>query len=145
MLMFKEEYGSRSDAFNDVLEKVFEMIEGAYEWDLDGLENIYPLERREISLKNEDGEYVGRAMIEIYPADEEGYYIAEAYLMDGNISPLHLVYTAREAEELWELGQNTVVKWIDRGKFKINEYRKSKGTWLVTHKGMERVAGEPKK
>ena len=33
------------------------------------------------------------------------------------------------------------MKWIERGKFKINEYRKSKGTWLVTHKGMERVAG----
>ena len=141
MLLFKGKYSDEDYAFNEALEKVFEMIEDAYEWDLDSFDNIYPLEHRKISLKNEDGEYVGRAMIEMYPSDEEGYYIVEAYLMDGNISPLHLVYTAREAEELWELGQNTVVKWIERGKFKINEYRKSKGTWLVTHKGMERVAG----
>lgn len=141
MLLFKDKYSDKNYAFNEALEKVFEMIEGAYEWDLDSFDNIYPLERREISLRNEDGEYVGRAMIEMYPSDEEGYYIVEAYLMDGNISPIHLVYTAREAEELWELGQNTVVKWIERGKFKINECRKSKGTWLVTHKGMERVAG----
>ncbi|MCL6615520.1 MAG: DNA-binding protein [Anoxybacillus ayderensis] len=83
-------------------------------------------------------------MIEIYPAEEEeGYYVVEAHLIYGNISYLHFVYTAREAEERWGLAQNTVVKWIERGKFRINECRKSKGTWLVTHKGMERVAGKP--
>ncbi|MED0686572.1 helix-turn-helix domain-containing protein [Anoxybacillus ayderensis] len=141
MLMFKEKCTSRDSAFHEAIEKVFEMIEGAYEWDLDSFDNIYPIERREISLTNEEGEHVGRVMIEIYPFDEEGEYIVEAYLMDGNISPLHLVYTAREAEELWGLGQNTVVKWIERGKLRINECRKSKGTWLVTHKGMERVTG----
>lgn len=86
MLLFKDEYSDKNYAFNEALEKVFEMIECAYEWDLDGLENIYPLERREISLKNEDGKYVGRVMIEMYPADEGGYYVVEAYLMDGNIS-----------------------------------------------------------
>ena len=141
MLMFKEEYGSRDDAFNGAIEKVFEMIEGAYEWDLDAADNIYPLERREISLTNEKSENVGRVTIDIYPSEEDGYYIVEAYLISGNISPITAVYTAREAEKIWGLGQNTVVKWIERGKFKLSEARKSGGTWLVTHKGMERVAG----
>lgn len=141
MLMFKEEYGSRDDAFNGAIEKVFEMIEGAYEWDLDAADNIYPLERRKISLTNEKGENVGRVTIDIYPSEEDGYYIVEVYLISGNISPITAVYTAREAEKIWELGQNTVVKWIERGKFKVSEARKSGGTWLVTHKGMERVAG----
>ncbi|MBB5325188.1 hypothetical protein HNQ34_002288 [Anoxybacillus tepidamans] len=141
MLMFKEEYGSRSDAFNEAIEKVFEMVEGAYEWDLDAADNIYPLERREISLTNEKSENVGRVTIDIYPSEEDGYYIVEAYLISGNISPITAVYTAREAEKIWGLGQNTVVKWIERGKFKLSEARKSGGTWLVTHKGMERVAG----
>lgn len=145
MLMFKEEHGSRSDAFNEAIEKVFQMIEGAYEWDLDAADNIYPLERREISLTNEKSENVGRVMIDIYPSEEDGYYIVEAYLISGNISPITAVYTAREAEKIWGLGQNTVVKWIERGKFKLSEARKSGGTWLVTHKGMERVAGELKK
>ncbi|OOE05011.1 hypothetical protein BO219_06390 [Anoxybacillus kestanbolensis] len=141
MLMFREEYGSRDDAFNGAIEKVFEMIEGAYEWDLDAADNIYPLERREISLTNEKSENVGRVTIDIYPSEEDGYYIVEAYLISGNISPITAVYTAREAEKIWGLGQNTVVKWIERGKFKLSEARKSGGTWLVTHKGMERVAG----
>lgn len=145
MLLFKCEYFDKNDAFNEALEKVFEVIEGAYEWHLDSFDNIYPLERREIYLTNEDGDTVGRVLIDMYPTDEKedefnGFYV-EVHLIEGNISPISMVYTAREAERMWGLGQNTVVKWIERGKFKLCEARKSSGTWLVTHKGMERVAG----
>lgn len=141
MLLFKEECLGKDAAFEEAIEKVFQMIEGAYEWHLDSLDFIYPLERREVSLTNEKGKHAGRVMIEIHPADDEGFYIVEVYLIDGTISPIVSVYTAREAEKIWGLGQNTVTKWIERGKFKISEARKSGGTWLVTHKGMERVAG----
>lgn len=46
MLLFKDKYSDKNYAFNEALEKVFEMIEDAYEWDLDSFDNIYPLERR---------------------------------------------------------------------------------------------------
>ena len=60
------------------------------------------------------------------------------------VNPLVRIYTAQEAAELWGLAEPTVRQWIRRGKFRDDEARKSAGTWLVTHKGMERVAGEPK-
>jgi predicted site-specific integrase-resolvase len=60
-------------------------------------------------------------------------------------NPLFLVYTTKEAAEKWGLAEVTVRQWINRGKFRINEARKSAGTWLVTHAGMVRIAGEPKK
>ncbi|PUF85794.1 DNA-binding protein [Geobacillus sp. AYS3] len=71
--------------------------------------------------------------------------MVESELIKGEPTSLFRVYTAREAEEKWGLGYNTVNKWINRGKFRVNEARKSGGTWLVTHAGMVRITGEPKK
>ncbi|OBZ08034.1 helix-turn-helix domain-containing protein [Bacillus sp. FJAT-26390] len=55
-------------------------------------------------------------------------------------SPLFVVYTSREAAELWGLSENTVTKWISRGKFNPDEARKSGKVWLVTHDGMVRLS-----
>ena len=49
------------------------------------------------------------------------------------------VMTVSEATSLWQLGESTIRKSIERGNFTNNEFRKSKGTWLVTRAGMERV------
>lgn len=61
------------------------------------------------------------------------------------------VMTASEAAERWGLSSNTVKMCClgQKGyppRFKAKEFRKSKGTWLVTRKGMERLYGlEPEK
>lgn len=55
------------------------------------------------------------------------------------ISPLHLVYTTREAEIAWGLAENTVNKWCNRGRFNAWEARKSGKVWLVTKAGMDRL------
>ncbi|WP_230581383.1 helix-turn-helix domain-containing protein [Bacillus methanolicus] len=39
------------------------------------------------------------------------------------------------------MSDNTVTQWCNRGKFRVNEARKSGGTWLVTHKAMVRLTG----
>ncbi|MDE3841118.1 helix-turn-helix domain-containing protein [Geobacillus stearothermophilus] len=57
------------------------------------------------------------------------------------MNPLFLVYTSKEAAEKWGLSDNTVTQWCNRGKFRVNEARKSGGTWLVTHKAMVRLTG----
>lgn len=54
---------------------------------------------------------------------------------------LYIVYTSREAAELWGLSENTVTKWCNRGKFNENEARKSGKVWLVTRDAMTRVTG----
>lgn len=54
---------------------------------------------------------------------------------------LFVVYSSREAAEVWGLQENTVTKWCNRGKFKENEARKSGKVWLVTRDGMIRVTG----
>lgn len=51
------------------------------------------------------------------------------------------VMTVSEATEIWNLGITTIRKLIERGRFLEDEHRKSKGTWLVTRKGMERLFG----
>ncbi|WP_141550074.1 helix-turn-helix domain-containing protein [Bacillus pseudomycoides] len=55
---------------------------------------------------------------------------------------LYKVYTSKEAAEKWGLSVNTVTTWCNRGKFTLEEARKSGGTWVVTHAGMERVASK---
>lgn len=51
------------------------------------------------------------------------------------------VMTVAEATELWNLGESTIRKAIERERFTSLECRKSKGTWLVTKKGVERLFG----
>ncbi|MGU3372624.1 helix-turn-helix domain-containing protein [Bacillus mycoides] len=55
---------------------------------------------------------------------------------------LKYVYTSKEAAEIWGLSYQTVTQWYNRGKFDENEAKKSGGAILVTHQGMERIAGE---
>ncbi|MES5849342.1 MULTISPECIES: helix-turn-helix domain-containing protein [Bacillales] len=55
---------------------------------------------------------------------------------------LKYVYTSKEAAEIWGLSYQTVTQWYNRGKFENNEAKKSGGAILVTHQGMERIAGE---
>ncbi|MEH7464619.1 helix-turn-helix domain-containing protein [Bacillus thuringiensis] len=55
---------------------------------------------------------------------------------------LRQVYSSKEAATKWGLSPNTVTQWCNRGKFSNKEARKSGGTWIVTHKAMERVAGK---
>ncbi|AIY72821.1 TPA: helix-turn-helix domain-containing protein [Bacillus tropicus] len=55
---------------------------------------------------------------------------------------LKYVYTSKEAAEIWGLSYQTVTQWYSRGKFENNEAKKSGGAILVTHQGMERIAGE---
>jgi len=153
MILFKTQVNEFDEvAFSEVIEEVFARIEGAYEWDLDSFETIQTLERREISIDNEEGETIARVLIDCYPNDEydeddfeSGKYIVETELLEGELNPLFFVYTTQEAAEKWGLAEVTVRQWIYRGKFRVNEARKSAGTWLVTHAGMMRVAGEPKK
>ena len=49
------------------------------------------------------------------------------------------VMTVAEATGIWDLGESTIRKAIERGRFTCTECRKSKGTWLVTKQGMERL------
>lgn len=52
------------------------------------------------------------------------------------------VLTASEASRKWKLKVDSAVRtYINRGKFKEGEYRKSGDTWLVTVEGMTRVFG----
>ncbi|PEA52607.1 DNA-binding protein [Bacillus pseudomycoides] len=55
---------------------------------------------------------------------------------------LSQIYTSKEAAIKWGLSQNTVTQWCNRGKFSEKEARKSGGTWIVTHKAMEKIAGK---
>lgn len=54
------------------------------------------------------------------------------------------VMTVAEATDIWDLGESTIRKSIERDRFKSDEHRKSKGTWLVTKNGMERLFGKIK-
>lgn len=54
---------------------------------------------------------------------------------------INRVLTSREAAMKWELSPNTVTQWCNRGKFNLNEARKSEKTWLVTKAAMIRVTG----
>ena len=63
------------------------------------------------------------------------------------INPLEEVLTASEAASLWGLSPITTKQACagQHGKpprFNSKECRKSKGTWLVTKKGMRRLYGE---
>jgi hypothetical protein len=53
------------------------------------------------------------------------------------------VYTSAEAAQIWGFEASRVKRACQFARFTENEYRKSKGTWLVTHEGMVRLFGEP--
>ncbi len=57
--------------------------------------------------------------------------------MDNDV--LKEVLTAAEAADLWNMDVSTVKKACNTNRI---ECRKSKGTWLVTKKGMEQLYGE---
>lgn len=57
-------------------------------------------------------------------------------------NPLYKVFTIKEAEYLWDIGNNTVLNWIKRGRFSKEEYRQSGRNWLVTEEGMNRITGK---
>ncbi|WP_233253044.1 MULTISPECIES: helix-turn-helix domain-containing protein [unclassified Geobacillus] len=134
---------NNAEVFADILEDVFSCIPDAYEYDVLTDEQINDLHKRTVEITDESGDKIAEVEIRCYPVDDE--YIVESELIKGEPTSLFRVYTAREAEEKWGLGYNTVNKWINRGKFRVNEARKSGGTWLVTHAGMVRITGEPKK
>ena len=140
-----------AEVFADILEDVFSCIPDAYEYDVLSDEQINDLHKRTVEITDESGDKIAEVEIRCYPSEEHGSddwesdkYVVEVELINGEPAPLFRVYTAREAEEKWGVGYNTVNKWINRGKFRVNEVRKSAGTWLVTHEGMVRVAGDPK-
>lgn len=64
------------------------------------------------------------------------------YINELQESLLYQVYTLQEAAAIWGEKEVTVRQWCNRGKFTDKEARKSAGTWLISHEGMERVAGE---
>ncbi|MED4914327.1 helix-turn-helix domain-containing protein [Parageobacillus thermoglucosidasius] len=132
-----------AEVFADVMEDVFACVPGAYEYDIVSDERINNLHKRMVEIMDESGDKIAKVEIRCYPNEEQ--YIVEVELINGTPTPLFRIYTAREAEKKWGLGYNTVTKWIFRGKFRVNEARKSEGTWIVTHEGMVRVAGEPRK
>lgn len=100
------------------------------------------MNKRTVEITDESGDKIAEVEIHCYPVGDE--YAVEVELLDGKPSALFTVYTAQEAAEKWGLAEVTVRQWIYRGKFRASEARKSAGTWLVTHDGMVRVAGEPK-
>ncbi|MCF8010887.1 MAG: hypothetical protein K9L17_08250 [Clostridiales bacterium] len=59
---------------------------------------------------------------------------------------LKKVLTLQEATKRWKLADGaTLRKPISRNRFREGEIRKSKGTWLITYKGMKKVFDpEPK-
>ncbi|MFA2589996.1 helix-turn-helix domain-containing protein [Bacillus mobilis] len=57
---------------------------------------------------------------------------------------LYQVYSLKEASDIWEINEGTIRQWCNRRKFTDKEARKSAGTWLITHEGMERVSGKKK-
>lgn len=131
------------EVFADVMEDVFTCVPGAYEYDVLSDEQIDDLHRRTVEIKDESGDKIAEVEIRCYLVDDE--YTVEVELLDGKPSALFTVYTAQEAAEKWGLAEVTVRQWIHRGKFRVNEVRKSAGTWLVAHGGMVRIAGEPEK
>ncbi|UYL93730.1 putative regulatory protein [Parageobacillus phage vB_PtoS_NIIg3.2] len=130
------------EVFADVMEDVFACIPGAYEYDVTFDEQINDLHKRTVGITDESGDKIAEVEIRCYLVDDE--YTVEVELLDGKPSALFTVYTAQEAAEKWGLAEVTVRQWIHRGKFRVNEVRKSAGTWLVTHAGMVRVVGDPK-
>ena len=131
-----------AEVFADILEDAFSCIPNAYEYDVLSDEQINDLHKRTVEITDESSDRIAKVEIRCYPVDDE--YIVEVDLLDGKPSALFTVYTAQEAAEKWGLAEVTVRQWIYRGKFRVNEARKSAGTWLVTHSGMVRVAGELK-
>lgn len=146
--MYVNETIKDAETWSEVLEELFARIEGAYEYEIVDDEET----KRVLFISNEAGEKIAEVSVRFYlneNYDEDdwksGKYIVEAELLEGELNPLFFVYTTQEAAEKWGLAEVTVRQWIYRGKFRVNEARKSAGTWLVTHAGMMRVAGEPKK
>lgn len=72
--------------------------------------------------------------------------LVDRIIMSLNTEAVYQVMTATEAAELWGVGEATVKQACSGQKgfpprFAPEEFRKSKGTWLVTRAGMERLYG----
>lgn len=92
----------------------------------------------EISSFYEDGYYMAKEFRNIPITLEE----IENHIESLSKCKLYKIYTLQEAAELWGLKETTVRQWCNRAKFTDKEARKSAGTWLISRKGMERVAGK---
>lgn len=85
-----------------------------------------------------DDHVIEQALERLSSEFEELEYVSIIQVQPANIA---LIYTAVEAAELWSLDVSTVKKACQTDRFASEECRKSKGTWLVTRAGMERVYG----
>lgn len=140
-MKFTVRWPDSAELMDRAQEKVIELFSGAAFLEIDGFEQIGPLTRHHYDVLDVDQNRIGKVTIDIYP-DDSGEIIAEIEGIEpAQVSPLHSVYTSREAAAMWGLSINTVTQWANRGKFLPSEARKSEKVWVVTHAGMVRLTG----
>lgn len=64
------------ETFDEAIDRIFEKVKKAQRFEVEKFENIYPLQRRMISITNNLGNEIAKFMIDLYP-NGEGEYIAE--------------------------------------------------------------------
>ena len=104
--MYVNETIKDAETWSEVLEELFARIEGAYEYEIVDDEET----KRVLFISNEAGEKIAEVSVRFYlneNYDEDdwksGKYIVETELLEGELNPLFLVYTSKEAAEKWGL------------------------------------------
>jgi hypothetical protein len=69
------------EVFADVMEDIFAHIEGAYEYEVVGDEQIQSLHKRVLFITNEEGEKIAEVEVKCYP-NGDGYTV-EVELVEG--------------------------------------------------------------
>lgn len=61
------------EIFSEAMVRTFALIEGAYQYDVEKVENIYPLKRYTTAIEDEDGNELQKIMVDIWPEEDEWF------------------------------------------------------------------------
>lgn len=61
------------EIFSEAMVRTFALIEGAYYYDVEKVENIYPLKKHTVSIEDENGNELQKVMVDIWPEGDEWY------------------------------------------------------------------------